>query len=85
MPRVPNTPRVQAQAVKENKKRAIAGVKTVGKVTARVNANIGGKSAGETRPGLNKLAYKTAVATDKAKSAGISPKKIAKVLKSSSK
>ena len=85
MARVPNTPKVQKQAIKENKSRAIAGVKTVGKVTARVNANLGGKSVAATRPGLEKLAYKTAVAKESAKTAGVSPKKIEKVLQKSSK
>ena len=85
MPRVTNVKAAQKMATKENKKRAISGLKTVGKVTQRVKSNLGGKSVGATRPGLNKLEYKQVVATERAKSAGISPKKISRVLKKSSK
>jgi len=85
MARAANTPRVQKQAIKENKKRAIAGVKTVGKVTARVSSNLGGKTVGATRPGLAKLSYKTVVAKERARAAGVPEKKINKTMKKSSK
>ena len=85
MARVNNTPRVQRKAIKENQARAIAGVKTVGKVTRRVTANLGGKTVGETRPGLAKLSYKTAVARASARAAGVPEKKINKAFTKSSK
>lgn len=85
MARVKNTPRVQRKAIKENQQRAIAKVKTVGKVTARAVPKIGGKTVGETRPGLARLSYKTLVAKESARAAGVPEKKINKTLKKSSK
>jgi hypothetical protein len=80
MARVPNTPRVQKQAIKENRKRAIAGVKS----TAMTKGLVGAKAAAGSKVGgskemRNRLSYKTAVASVRADSAGVSPKKVARV------
>jgi hypothetical protein len=83
MARVPNTPRVQAQAIKENKKRALTGVKkaatTKGAMTVSSMGTQKRAAVAGSKEMRGKLSYKTAVAATRAESAGISPKKVARV------